>query len=261
MTAARRHGLSYTTFKVTPKASNLDLNTTFRGHLPVEFIVANVGGRAGAHAVLCFARSDHEQAPRYKLVGFAKSFVLQPGASAELTVSISSTVLSLVDADGSRWLRPGLYNVTTAIATPSALSLHVAGAAAQISPALPVQPPKPHFAPLPTPPSPSPRPGPGPAPGPAPGPPIPPIGPTPGCRTTIDTLVYQPSDKKIVGVKTAADCCRLCLDKPDCRAYSWEEYNSLTNAKCWLTSGTPAQPRPCDNTKGVPCSSGVPARY
>ena len=57
------------------------------------------------------------------------------------------------------------------------------------------------------------------------------------------TLTFnEGTDQKIIDIPDPAQCCQLCGNSTGCVAWSWEEYNSHTSGKCWLTHGAPGAP-------------------
>ena len=62
----------------------------------------------------------------------------------------------------------------------------------------------------------------------------------PACDPTPSSLTYNVNtDKKITGIPDPTQCCHMCGNSSGCVAWSWEEYDSLTNGKCWLAADGP----------------------
>jgi beta-glucosidase len=95
------YGLSYSTFSYS--SSTVDHpSITADGTVNVSFTVTNTGSRAGATVAELYAATPFTvtgvQLPAKRLVGFQKTSVLAPGASAQLTIPVRISDLSFWDA-------------------------------------------------------------------------------------------------------------------------------------------------------------------
>ena len=102
------HGLSYTTFKLgKPVASTTAIN--LGDSITFTVPVTNVGKRAGAEVVQLYihdVKSTLER-PYKELKGFGKIF-LEPGQTANVTITIGTDALSYYDDNLHRWVaEPG----------------------------------------------------------------------------------------------------------------------------------------------------------
>lgn len=101
------HGLSYTSFDISfkdvqwniPKDLN-DMTAALR------FSVANTGERAGKEVVQVYATIPEKklEQPRRRLVGFAKTKMLQPGESQEILISVNGRELASFDVENAVWI-------------------------------------------------------------------------------------------------------------------------------------------------------------
>ena len=103
------YGLSYTSFEYE------SMNTeVVDGMINVSITVKNTGDTSGKEVVEIYT-SKPETAidrPVQELKAFAKTPLLNPGESAELTMSIPVTDLSYWNEDTSSWtLEPGTYKI------------------------------------------------------------------------------------------------------------------------------------------------------
>ena len=80
------------------------------GAIGYECTVKNTGSVAGDAVVLGFANSTDPQFPVEKLFDFER-VSLQPGESKTVLLTVTSEDLSVVEEDGSRWLRSGEFAV------------------------------------------------------------------------------------------------------------------------------------------------------
>ena len=99
-------GLSYTQFKY----SNLKLSSkTFKGKLTATITVTNTGKRAGKEIVQLYLSAPHQNLdkPAEELKGFAKTMLLNPGASQTITFTISKDDLASFDTAQSAWVAEG----------------------------------------------------------------------------------------------------------------------------------------------------------
>ena len=112
-------GLSYTTFDWT------NFSTSWSGKTcTAKVTVTNTGDVAGKDVVELYAQSpytDYDRAngvekPAVELVGYAKTKLLEPGESQELTVTFDESQLAAYDSEGAgTWvLDAGTYYVTAA---------------------------------------------------------------------------------------------------------------------------------------------------
>ena len=103
------HGLSYTAFERKPVELTRD-----REGVRCRLTVKNVGSRAGKDAVLLFAAcpAGLRRKERKRLVGFAKTPLLQPGETAELLVGFGYEQLASYHAGQACWyLDKGEYRL------------------------------------------------------------------------------------------------------------------------------------------------------
>jgi beta-glucosidase len=105
------HGRSYTDFEVgavsvTPETVQPD------GSVEVSVTVANVGERAGRHAVDVFVRDrvSSRITPVREWAGVA-TVALDPGERGTATVELSASALGVVHPDGERVVEPGGFEV------------------------------------------------------------------------------------------------------------------------------------------------------
>ncbi|MET3978606.1 beta-glucosidase [Mucilaginibacter sp. UYP25] len=105
------YGLSYTGFAY----SNLSLsNPTFTGKITVSVKVTNTGKVAGKEVAQLYlnAPAKSMDKPAEELKGFAKTALLQPGASQVLMFSINAKDLASFNTKQSAWVaEAGTYNV------------------------------------------------------------------------------------------------------------------------------------------------------
>lgn len=103
------YGLSYTSFDY----SDLTVEHTKNG-VNVSVKITNTGSRAGKEVVQAYvgpSESD-KSSPTLELRAFAKTQVLAPGQSQQLSMSIGYNELSRFDQDNSQWITPkGNYNL------------------------------------------------------------------------------------------------------------------------------------------------------
>ena len=105
------YGLSYSTFEygdlVLPDGPLEAGDTAI-----VECTVTNTGAYAGSEVVQLYLRDELATIarPQLELKGFQK-VALSPGASRKLRFAIAPEMLTLVDAQGSRVLEPGIFRV------------------------------------------------------------------------------------------------------------------------------------------------------
>jgi beta-glucosidase len=101
------YGLSYTQFEYGAMGAQLDNDT-----LQVSLSVTNTGARAGKEVVQVYAAKPDTgvDRPVRELKAFAKTPLLQPGESADLTFRIPVAELRYWDESRSGWvLEPGTY--------------------------------------------------------------------------------------------------------------------------------------------------------
>lgn len=105
------YGLSYTNFSISSlKLSSLD----FKGHITATVNVTNIGQSAGKQVVQLYLRapSQNIDKPDKELKGFAKTKLLQPGASQTLTFTINASDLASYYTNKASWIADaGEYNV------------------------------------------------------------------------------------------------------------------------------------------------------
>lgn len=105
------HGLSYTRFEYgTPVLSTSRL--PWGQPLTVTAAVRNVGDRAGEEVVQLYVhdRVASRVRPVRELKGFRK-VLIQPGASLDVTFTLSPDALAFHGVDGKRIVEPGLFDV------------------------------------------------------------------------------------------------------------------------------------------------------
>eukprot|EP01047_Picozoa_sp_COSAG01_P013115 COSAG01_NODE_607_length_14866_cov_60.568633_13_plen_225_part_00 len=75
--------------------------------------VTNTGDRASDVVVLGFLRNpaEHGDAPKKELFNFERVHMLRPGVTEQVTLSVPSQVLSLVDEEGTERLLAGEYTL------------------------------------------------------------------------------------------------------------------------------------------------------
>ena len=128
-------GLSYTTFDWT------NFSTSWSGKTcTAKVTVTNTGDVAGKDVVELYAQSpytDYDRAngvekPAVELVGYAKTKLLEPGESQELTVTFDESQLAAYDSEGAgTWvLDAGTYYVTAATDAHAAVNNVLAAKAA-----------------------------------------------------------------------------------------------------------------------------------
>ncbi len=104
------HGLSYTTFHVTPLRLERKEERT-----KAEIMVTNTGRLAGKETVLlwCFAPAGRLDKPLRVLCAYGKTKLLAPGESETLTLACDDKCLSSYDEAHHRFiLEPGTYSFT-----------------------------------------------------------------------------------------------------------------------------------------------------
>lgn len=115
------YGLSYSTFSYkwsdgpSSSAPALRIGTAAQGTTDHEVVVTNTGTVAGDCVVLAFAVADENYqgtnkdaagAPLKKMFGFQRLRDMAPGEKRTVMFSSTAEDLSVVDAGGSRWLKP-----------------------------------------------------------------------------------------------------------------------------------------------------------
>ncbi|WP_203290712.1 beta-glucosidase family protein [Maricaulis parjimensis] len=101
------HGLSYTSFAYS------DLQVTGGETLQVTFEVENTGDRAGADVPQVYL-TDAAGHPLQRLVGFDR-VVLEPGDSAEVSLTVDARLLAEFDSEANAWqIAGGEYGVAVA---------------------------------------------------------------------------------------------------------------------------------------------------
>ena len=132
-------GLSYTTFSFTMESpSHIDATTQLFADLNKKhytlgtaeraaatpgytIVVKNTGTVAGACSVLAFLDSAgalggaEDASANGELVDFGLTQILPPGASQTIKLSVSATVLSLIDEAGTERIAPGSYGLTIGV--------------------------------------------------------------------------------------------------------------------------------------------------
>ncbi|MBK8556324.1 MAG: glycoside hydrolase family 3 C-terminal domain-containing protein [Lewinellaceae bacterium] len=105
------YGLSYTSFEY----SNLKLsNTVFSDRITATVTIKNTGETAGKEVVQLYlsAPGKSMDKPVQELKGFAKTRLLQPGASQTLTFNLDGRSLASFEEQRSSWVaEPGQYTV------------------------------------------------------------------------------------------------------------------------------------------------------
>jgi beta-glucosidase len=100
------YGLSYTNFSY----GKLTLSSkTFNGKLTASVTVTNTGSVAGKEVVQLYLSAPHKvlDKPSEELKGFAKTGLLQPGASQTITFTIQPKDLSSYETGKSAWVAEG----------------------------------------------------------------------------------------------------------------------------------------------------------
>lgn len=109
-------GTSYSNFSTTTHSTlPATISATALANGPpidVSIQVTNEAGPAGCYTALGFIRSAHPEAPRNRrLFDFARINLLEPGATAVLTLRLAADTTALVRTDGSKWILPGNYSI------------------------------------------------------------------------------------------------------------------------------------------------------
>ncbi|SCE31450.1 beta-glucosidase [Streptomyces sp. DvalAA-14] len=142
------YGLSYTSFAYSPATVDHS-TTTADGTVNVSFTVTNTGSTAGASVAQLYAATPFTvsgvQLPKKRLEGFAKTTVLAPGASQQITLPVKISDLSFWNAttmksvvyDGTYQFQVGSSAATTA----SSVNVAVTGAITPQVQYVTVQPP------------------------------------------------------------------------------------------------------------------------
>ena len=112
-------GLSYTTFaysQLTVSSSTIKQCDSIK----VSILVSNTGYVAGDEVVQVYLTPPTVKAffPKIQLVGFVRQSI-DSGFNTTVSFTINSYLISLVDADGVRYVFPGSYRITVAGALPS----------------------------------------------------------------------------------------------------------------------------------------------
>ncbi len=111
------YGLSYTTFEYSDVNASSDIYTD---SISVTVNVKNTGDTAGKETVQLYVKkpySQYDEQPETVLASFAKTDVLEPGASQKVTLVINNYSVRSFDTEDSEWyVGEGLY---TAYVAPS----------------------------------------------------------------------------------------------------------------------------------------------
>jgi beta-glucosidase len=105
------YGLSYTTFGYDGISLSAD---KFESQLTAKVKITNSGSVAGKESVQLYVSAPGKtmDKPESELKGFAKTGLLQPGASEELSITFDSKSIASFDTDRSDWvIEPGTYTV------------------------------------------------------------------------------------------------------------------------------------------------------
>lgn len=96
------HGLSYTSFTIDGALQDMKIKTS----------VTNRGDFSGKEVIQIYAQipDGKLEQPDKRLVGFAKTKLLQPGETEQLTIGISKDSLASYDSEKAQWIiEEGLY--------------------------------------------------------------------------------------------------------------------------------------------------------
>ncbi|MFZ5893442.1 MAG: glycoside hydrolase family 3 C-terminal domain-containing protein [Myxococcota bacterium] len=123
------YGLSYTRFEY----SNLRLSKSTPAvgdSVDVSVTVKNVGKVASEEVTQLYVKDLEASVvvPHHSLRGFQR-YRLEPGASRELTFTLTPRDLSLIDEQGRRQLEPGSFRISVGGSQPDARSLALTGQA------------------------------------------------------------------------------------------------------------------------------------
>lgn len=105
------YGLSYTTFSYDGISLSSD---KFERELTAKVKITNTGNTVGKEVVQLYVSAPGEtlDKPELELKGFAKTGLLEAGASEELSITFNAKSIASFDTDRSSWVvEPGTYTV------------------------------------------------------------------------------------------------------------------------------------------------------
>lgn len=118
------YGLSYTTWSLSDVKTEGSVDTG----VVCRAVLTNTGKMAGAQTVQVYVKAPLEDGPNAQLKGLRK-VRLQPGESAEVTISLDKEAFGVYNNSGVRVLLPGEYRIYIGISQPDGRSADLLGAA------------------------------------------------------------------------------------------------------------------------------------
>ncbi|HWT76831.1 MAG TPA: fibronectin type III-like domain-contianing protein, partial [Mobilitalea sp.] len=118
------YGLSYTDFTIDRVQADTDA-VTEQG-IGIHLHIANTGRMKARDTVQVYIKAERPDTPNPQLKAFVK-IELEAGEEKDIHIHLPQRAFSLCDAEGRRWVEPGIYTVYVGDSQPDARSMELTG--------------------------------------------------------------------------------------------------------------------------------------